>query len=58
MHLAQLLLIHCPDEPGIICRITKILFGHGFNIVRNGEFVERNGNHFFMRTEVDGECSH
>lgn len=56
--MAQLLLIHCPDEPGIIYRITKILFEHGLNIVRNGEFVERDGNHFFMRTEVAGECSH
>lgn len=53
--MAQLLLIHCPDEPGIIYRITKILFEHGLNIVRNGEFVERDGNQFFMRTEVSGE---
>lgn len=52
--MAQLLLIHCPDEPGIIYRITKILFEHGLNIVRNGEFVEHNGNHFFMRTEIAG----
>ena len=42
--MAQLLLIHCPDEPGIIYRITKILFGHGLNIVRNGEFVEHDVN--------------
>ena len=42
--MAQLLIIHCPDEPGIIDRITKILFEHGLNIVRNGEFVEHDGN--------------
>jgi formyltetrahydrofolate deformylase len=52
--MAQLLLIHCPDEPGIIYRITKILYEHGLNIVRNGEFVERAGNQFFMRTEIAG----
>jgi formyltetrahydrofolate deformylase len=32
-----------------------VLFKHGLNIIRNGEFVERDGNHFFMRTEVAGE---
>ena len=51
----HLLLIHCPDEPGIIYKITAVLFQHGLNIVRNGEFVEREGNQFFMRTEVAGE---
>ena len=42
--MAQLLLIHCPDEPGIIYRNTKSLFGQGLNMVRNGEFVEYDGN--------------
>lgn len=31
-----------------------MLFKHDFNIIRNGEFVERDGNHFFMLTEVAG----
>ncbi|GAB2873713.1 formyltetrahydrofolate deformylase [Hymenobacter ruber] len=53
--MAHLLLIHCPDEPGLVYRITGVLFKHGLNIIRNGEFVERDGNHFFMRTEVAGE---
>ncbi|MGY3087649.1 formyltetrahydrofolate deformylase [Hymenobacter sp. UYAg731] len=52
--MAHLLLIHCPDEPGLVYRITGVLFRHGLNIIRNGEFVERDGNHFFMRTEVAG----
>jgi formyltetrahydrofolate deformylase len=52
--MAQLLLIHCPDEPGLVYKITGVLFKHGLNIIRNGEFVERDGNHFFMRTEVAG----
>ena len=42
--MAQLLLSQCPAEPGIIYRITKILFGHGLSIMRNGEFMEHDGN--------------
>lgn len=52
--MAHLLLIHCPDEPGLVYKITGVLFKRGLNIIRNGEFVERDGNHFFMRTEVAG----
>ena len=53
--MAHLLLIHCSDEPGLIHKITGVLVRHGLNIVRNGEFVDREGNQFFMRTEVAGE---
>lgn len=50
-----LLLIHCPDERGLVSKITTALFQHGLNIVNNAEFVERNGNYFFMRTEFSGD---
>ncbi|MCC3152377.1 formyltetrahydrofolate deformylase [Hymenobacter sp. BT770] len=52
--MAHLLLINCPDEPGLVYKITGVLFGHHLNIIRNGEFVERHDNHFFMRTEFAG----
>ena len=52
--MAHLLLIHCPDEPGLIHKITGVLLEHGLNILRNDEFVERERNHFFMRTEIAG----
>ncbi|WP_201978351.1 formyltetrahydrofolate deformylase [Hymenobacter rubidus] len=52
--MAHLVLIHCSDEPGLVYKITGVLFKHGLNIVRNGEFVDREGNQFFMRTEVAG----
>ncbi|MFD2717194.1 formyltetrahydrofolate deformylase [Hymenobacter monticola] len=52
--MANLLLIHCPAEPGLIYKITGVLFKHSLNIVRNGEFVDRESNHFFMRTEITG----
>lgn len=53
--MSHVLLINCPDEPGLVYKVTGVLFRHGLNIVSNGEFVEREFNHFFMRTEVAGE---
>jgi formyltetrahydrofolate deformylase len=52
--MAHLLLIQCPDERGLIYKITGVLYAHGLNILRNSEFVERDGNVFFMRTELAG----
>jgi formyltetrahydrofolate deformylase len=51
---STILLIHCPDQPGLIYKITQVIFQHNLNIISNGEFVERNFNHFFMRTEFSG----
>jgi formyltetrahydrofolate deformylase len=51
--MAHLLLIQCPDERGLIYKITGVLYRRGLNILRNSEFVERDGNVFFMRTEFE-----
>lgn len=50
----HLVLIHCPDESGLVAKITGVLYRFRLNIVSNGEFVERNGNYFFMRTAFSG----
>ncbi|NML66060.1 formyltetrahydrofolate deformylase [Hymenobacter sp. RP-2-7] len=47
----HLLLITCPDEPGLIHTITGVLLRQQLNILRNDEFVERAAGAFFMRTE-------
>lgn len=52
----QILLIDCPDETGLVHRITGVLYRHGGNIVSNNEFVDRDANHFFMRTEFSGNA--
>ncbi len=52
--MPHLLLIQCPDERGLIYKITAVLYGQGLNILRNDEFVEPEGNVFFMRTEFAG----
>ncbi len=48
-------MIHCADESGLIYKITNVICKYGLNIISNGEFVERNFNQFFMRTEFSGE---
>ncbi|GAB3740878.1 formyltetrahydrofolate deformylase [Hymenobacter agri] len=53
--MAQFLLIQCPDEPGLVHKITGVLFRHDLNILRNGEFVEPENSQFFMRTEFSGD---
>ncbi len=50
----HLLLIDCPDETGLVHRITGVLYRQGCNIVSNNEFVDREADHFFMRTEFSG----
>jgi formyltetrahydrofolate deformylase len=52
--MVHILLVHCPDESGLIAKITGVLFRHELNIVSNAEFVERSSNLFFMRTEFSG----
>ncbi|MEI8634282.1 formyltetrahydrofolate deformylase [Vibrio sp. PP-XX7] len=48
------LLTHCPDEPGLIAKITNICYKHQLNIIHNNEFVDNTCGHFFMRTELEG----
>lgn len=51
------ILINCPDEKGLIYRITRVLYENRLNIVKNKEFVDEDSNRFFMRTEAEGEAS-
>jgi formyltetrahydrofolate deformylase len=49
-----ILRIDCPDEPGLVHKITGVLFNAGYNILSNQEFVDLEGKHFFMRTAFEG----
>ncbi len=51
----HILLVSCPDESGLIFKVSKIIYGHKLNIVTNAEFVEKKFNRFFMRTGFSGE---
>jgi formyltetrahydrofolate deformylase len=48
------LLIDCPDEIGLVHRVTGVLFRGGYNIISNDEFVDATTRHFFMRTAFAG----
>ncbi|WP_229209005.1 formyltetrahydrofolate deformylase [Dyadobacter luticola] len=43
-----------PDHKGLIYQVTRILFEHNQNIIRNDEYVSPSG-YFFMRTEFEGD---
>ena len=51
----HILRIDCPDETGLVHRITGVLYRHGGNVISNHEFVDRSAGQFFMRTEFSGE---
>ena len=44
----EVVLVDCPDEVGLIHRITGVLATHQWNIVRNQEFVDAEASHFFF----------
>lgn len=50
------ILIDCEDSTGLIYKISKVFFENGLNVEKNDEFVEKEKNRFFMRTEISGEA--
>lgn len=49
------ILIHCPDQAGIIRAVTGFIHDGGGNIVYLDQHVDREANVFFMRLEADFE---
>ncbi len=45
------LLIHCPDQPGLVHTVTSFILYHGGNILHLDQHVDRQANVFFMRVE-------
>jgi len=50
----KILLTDCPDDKGLIAKITNICYKHQLNIIKNDEFVDREKGRFFMRTALEG----
>ena len=48
-------LIDCPDEKGLVYRVSKIFYEQNLNIVSNQEFVDKESRQFFMRSTIVGE---
>ncbi len=53
----HILRIDCPDQPGLVHKITGVLFNAGYNILSNQEFVDLEAKHFFMRTAFEGPAA-
>lgn len=45
------LLIHCPDQPGLVHDVTGFILAHGGNIVDLQQHIDAAENAFFMRME-------
>ncbi|MDH2925500.1 formyltetrahydrofolate deformylase [Nicoletella semolina] len=50
----KILLTECPDDKGLVAKITNICYKHQLNIIQNNEFVDSDTRRFFMRTELQG----
>ena len=52
---SAILLIHCPDKPGIVVSITDFIHNNGGNILYLDQHVDSERGVFFMRIEWDLE---
>lgn len=50
---SAILLIHCPDKPGIVVAITDFIHNNGGNIIYLDQHVDSERGIFFMRIEWD-----
>ena len=48
----EIVLVDCPDDVGLIHRITGVLQARRLNIEANHEFVDADAGHFFFRAQV------
>jgi len=49
MTIAYVLTLSCPDQPGIVARVTAELYGHRANIIEAAQFEDDGTGRFFMR---------
>ncbi|MEM1359699.1 MAG: formyltetrahydrofolate deformylase [Bacteroidota bacterium] len=50
---SAILLIHCPDQPGLVAQVTEFVHKNRGNIINLDQHVDKDLNHFFMRIEWD-----
>ena len=46
-------LIDCPDQKGLVSRISTFFYERGFNILHCQQYTNIKENHYFMRLELD-----
>lgn len=50
---SAILLIHCPDQPGLVALVTEFVHKNRGNILNLDQHVDHHLRHFFMRIEWD-----
>lgn len=50
---SAVLLIHCPDQPGLVAQVTEFVHKNKGNILSLDQHVDHSLGHFFMRIEWD-----
>lgn len=50
-----ILVINCPDKPGIVTNVTKFILENNGNVINLEQHVDREDNYFFMRIEWELE---
>lgn len=53
MSNSAILLIHCPDQPGLVAQVTEFVHRNRGNIINLDQHVDRHVGQFFMRIEWD-----
>lgn len=48
-----IIVMHCPDKPGIVTNLTKFIHENNGNIINLEQHVDRENDRFFMRIEWD-----
>lgn len=48
-----ILLLDCPDQKGLVARITSFFYERDFNILHCQQYTDTRENHFFMRMKLD-----
>lgn len=50
-------LIKCPDQKGIIAKLTQFFYGQGFNILSSQQYTNVIEKRFFMRIRLESDTS-
>src|SRR5579863_2078537 len=57
MESTAVLLIDCPDRPGLVARVATLLYEHGANILHADQHQDHELGLFFMRVEWGGDAA-
>ena len=51
--MTAIILVHCPDQPGIVARVTEFIYSNKGNIISLEQHVDHSADRFFMRLKWD-----